>query len=214
MRVFSFFLCAVALLAAPLVQADDSAALQRFYQEVDSLSAHFEQQQLAEDGAVLRESSGIFLLSRPGKFRWEYDQPYRQIIVSDGDVLKFYDVGLAQVTIRAASGTLSSTPALLLTGSVDLQQAFVVEEAGRRDGLAWLRLTPRSEHSDFKEIRLGLDAGLPAAMELDDQLGQTTHIRFFDIEVNPFLPAARFELVVPDGVTVVDAREQDTQQLR
>src|SRR5699024_11239873 len=76
----------------------------------------------------------------------------------------------------------------------------------RRDGLAWLRLTPRSEHSDFKEIRLGLDAGLPAAMELDDQLGQTTHIRFFDIEVNPSLPAARFELVVPDGVTVVDAR--------
>lgn len=211
MRAFRNLLAAAVVLFAAGVQADGIDALTRFYQRVDSLSAHFVQTLRAADGTVLRRSSGLFLLSRPGRFRWEYRQPYRQIMVSDGQVFKFYDVGLAQVTIREVADTLRATPALLLTGGTALREAFAVRPAGSHDGLTWLQLTPRSPTSDFKEIRLGLRNGLPVVMELDDKLGQTTRIRFSDIKVNPDLKASRFDIDVPEGVTVVDARKRHVQ---
>lgn len=206
LRSLTFVFVALFAMAA---HADGIDALTHFYENVDSLSAHFEQTQKAEDGTVMRQSSGLFLLSRPGKFRWEYKQPYQQIMVSDGKVFQFYDVGLAQVTIRQVTDTLQATPALLLTGGIALQKAFTVHDAGNHDGLTWLRMQPRSQDSDFKSIRIGLSDGLPRAMELDDRLGQTTYIKFSDIKVNPQLAASRFDLDIPDGVTVVDGRNQN-----
>lgn len=211
MRPLRNLALAVITLFAVAAHADGVDALTRFYNEVDSLSAHFVQTQYAADGVVMRHSSGLFLLSRPGQFRWEYKKPYQQIMVSDGKLFKFYDVGLAQVTIRPVTKTLRATPALLLTGGLGLQEAFNVRSGGEHDGLTWLILTPRSPHSDFKEIRLGLQDGLPIAMQLDDRLGQTTHIRFSDIEVNPDLDASRFDIDVPGGVTVVDTRKANAQ---
>lgn len=204
-RNLMFVFVALFALAA---HADGIDALTHFYDNVDSLSAHFEQTQKAEDGAVLRQSSGLFLLSRPGQFRWEYKNPYQQIMVSDGEEFQFYDVDLAQVTIRQVTDTLQATPALLLTGGIALQKAFAVHDAGNHDGLVWLRMEPRSQDSDFEAIRIGLSDGLPRAMELDDRLGQTTYIKFSDIKVNPQLDPARFDLDIPDGVTVVDGRNQ------
>lgn len=200
-------LAALVLFGVASAHAAGADALTRFYQEVDTLSAHFEQTQRAADGTIMRQSSGLFLLSRPGRFRWEYKEPYQQIMVSNGQLFQFYDVGLAQVTIRPVTDTLRATPAQLLTGGIALEEAFEVHSGGNHDGLAWLRLVPRADTSDFEEIRLGLRDGLPIVMELDDRLGQTTHIRFSDIQVNPPLDASRFELDVPDGVTVVDARD-------
>lgn len=214
MRIFCLTLLFVLGLAAAAAHADDVDALTRFYQEVESLSAHFEQVQLAADGTVLRRSSGVFLLSRPAKFRWEYTEPYHQIIVSNGRMLKFYDVGLSQVTIRPVARALRATPALLLTGGTALQEAFIVRSAGRHDGLTWLSLTPRAKHSDFKEIRLGLRDGLPVVMVLKDKLGQTTRIRFSDIKVNPDLEPSRFDIEIPEGVTVVDTRRRGGQGMQ
>jgi len=214
MRVLRFLLLAVVALAATAAQADDVGALTHFYQQVESLSAHFSQEEKAEDGAVLRQSSGVFLLSRPGKFRWAYKKPYQQIIVSNGQVLKFYDVGLAQVTIQPVAQTLQATPAQLLTGGVGLQEAFKVQSQGEQDGLTWLQLTPRSQQSDFKSIQLGVHDGIPAVMVLADKLGQTTHIEFSDIKVNPSLDADDFDIDVPDDVTVVDTRKQGAEDRR
>lgn len=208
MRVLCFLLLALGALTIATAQADDIDALNHFYQQVKSLSAHFDQTEKAEDGAVLRQSSGVFLLSRPSKFRWAYKKPYKQIIVSDGQVLKFYDVGLAQVTIQPVAETLRATPAQLLTGGVALQEAFKVHSGGEHDGLTLLQLTPRSQQSDFKSIQLGVRDGIPVSMVLADKLGQTTDIQFSDIKVNPSLSAAKFDIDIPDGVTVVDTRRQ------
>lgn len=208
MRTLRTLTLALLALFAMAAHADGINALTRFYKNVDSLSAHFQQTQKAADGAVLRKSSGLFLLSRPGHFRWEYKEPYQQIMVSDGQLFQFYDVGLAQVTRRPVTNTLRATPALLLTGGIALEKAFDVHAAGNHDGLTWLRLVPRSQGSDFKEIRLGLSDGLPHAMELEDRLGQTTYIRFTGIKVNPDIDPSRFDIDIPDNVTVVDTRKQ------
>lgn len=195
------------LLAAVLSAAhagDD--ALAAFYREVDSLSAEFEQVQVDENGEVLQSASGVFLLERPDKFRWEYREPYRQVIVSDGRDFRLYDVDLAQVTVRDIGATLRATPASLLAGGADLDQAFTVEPMpAADDGLAWVRLTPRADDGDFREIRMGLKDDRPVRLELDDQLGQTTRIRFHAVRVNRDIDDGRFRLKLPDDVEVVNA---------
>lgn len=201
----------VLLCAAVTAQADGVGDLEAFYNNVDSLSAQFEQEQKDDGGQTLQQASGTFLLSRPDRFRWEYTAPYQQVIVSDGETFRFYDVDLAQVTIRSIDATLQATPALLLTGGAALEDAFNIASAGQRDGMSWVRLTPRADDTDFQEVRLGLKDQVPSVMELDDNLGQTTHIRFTDIELNPKLDEARFTLDIPDDVEVVDGRGMNGQ---
>lgn len=201
----------ILLCAALSAHADGVGDLEAFYNNVDSLSAQFEQEQKDDSGQTLQQASGTFLLSRPDRFRWEYTAPYKQVIVSDGETFRFYDVDLAQVTIRSIDATLQATPALLLTGGAALEDAFNIASAGQRDGMSWVRLTPRADDTDFQEVRLGLKNQVPSVMELDDNLGQTTHIRFTDIELNPKLDASRFTLDIPDDVEVVDGRGMNGQ---
>ncbi|MBO9468914.1 outer membrane lipoprotein chaperone LolA [Endozoicomonas sp. G2_2] len=202
-RIFAAFVLSCVAMGA---QADGVGDLESFYNNVDSLSAEFEQVQQDDQGNRLQEASGTFDLSRPDSFRWEYTAPYKQVIVSDGEVFRFYDVDLAQVTIRSIDATLRATPALLLTGGAALEDAFNIASAGQRDGMSWVRLTPRADDTDFQEVRLGLKDQVPSVMELDDNLGQTTRIRFTDVELNPSLEDARFTLDIPDDVEVVDGR--------
>lgn len=201
------------LLAGLLLALGSSAAhaqrdaLEAFYAEVDTLRADFEQVQVDENGEVVQSTSGVFLLERPDKFRWEYREPYRQVIVGDGRALRFYDVDLAQVTVRDIGDTLRATPAQLLAGGTGLDEAFEVESfAGADDGLAWIRLIPRTDDSDFREIRIGLKDNRPVRLELDDQLGQTTRIDFDALRVNRGIDDRRFRLELPDDVEVVDSR--------
>ncbi|MDN5939581.1 MAG: outer-membrane lipoprotein carrier protein LolA, partial [Salinisphaera sp.] len=124
-------------------------------------------------------------------------KPYQQIIISDGDTFRFYDVGLSQVTIRPVTNGLRATPAQLLAGGTALDQAFEVSPGGRHDGLAWVQLVPSGKYSDFKEIRIGLDGSTPTVMELDDKLGGTTRIQFTDIKTNTKIDPQQFTLEIP-----------------
>jgi len=205
--LLSVLAAALTALALPAVAAGSGVdALSGFYERVDSFQAHFKQSQVDEDGEILQTSSGNFLLSRPARFRWEYLKPYEQIIASNGKVFRFYDVDLAQVTVRDIDDSLRATPALLLSGGAALEDEFSISAAGQREGLVWVRLVPRDQEGDFKEIRMGFDGDSPVRMELDDNLGQSTQIQFSDVEVNAKIPASRFELNIPDGVEIVDGR--------
>ncbi len=63
-------------------------------------------------------------LKRPNKFRWDYNKPYEQQIISDGKQVWLYDTELAQVTVRELSKALGSSPAALLAGDDTLDKSF------------------------------------------------------------------------------------------
>lgn len=202
---FCIFALPLAALCLPAA-AGESDALTAFYAEVDSLRAEFRQVQVDEEGREVQSAEGIFLLDRPDRFRWEYVEPYRQIIVSDGGTFRFYDVDLAQVTVRDVDDSLRATPAQLLAGGAGLEESFAVRAmpAGD-DDLERVRMIPRADDSDFREIRITLEDDRPVRLELDDQLGQTTRIDFSDIRVNREIDGDRFRLDLPEGVDVVEA---------
>ncbi|MDY6941744.1 MAG: outer membrane lipoprotein chaperone LolA [Pseudomonadota bacterium] len=194
------FVMAVAMMPASLASASE---LQRFYDEVSTLQARFIQRVEDERGRVIEITEGQLWLRRPNLFRWSYDGPNPQIIVSNGRNIQLYDVDLSQVTVRPLDDALSGTPALLLAGGADLEQHFSVTSTGRHDDLDWFELTPRNTETDFRLVRLGLREGRILQMELIDQFGQVTRIRFTAIKVNVDVPASRFELDLPPDVDVV-----------
>lgn len=192
-----------ALLLPQAATAGGIESLNRFYRQVDTLECDFYQVQLDDSGAVLQKAAGRFALARPDKFRWAYQEPYEQYIISDGERIWFHDVDLEQVTVRPVDQTLQGAPALLLSGGPELTQEFEIGEEGRTDGMDWLRLTPKSEGGDFAEVRMGLAGGKPRVMELHDALGQTTRIEFSEIRSNVPLDSSLFTFTPPEGVEVV-----------
>jgi outer membrane lipoprotein carrier protein len=178
--------------------------LQAFIAQTQSARASFTQQVLDKNGNVVQSASGKLSFSRPGKFRWEYQKPYEQLIVGDGKKLWVYDTELAQVTVKKLEGALGSSPAALLAGSNDIEQYYNLNAKGVSRGLDWLEAYPKESDSMFQKVRMGFKGNTLDTMELYDQLGQITVIRFSHIERNPKLPADTFAFTPPAGVDVIE----------
>ncbi|MBM4182576.1 MAG: outer membrane lipoprotein chaperone LolA [Betaproteobacteria bacterium] len=203
-------------LPAPQAMADAQERLESFIQGTKSLKARFTQTvsdktgftQTVSDktGRKTQEATGNLFFSRPGKFRWVYQKPYAQLIVGDGSKLWIYDEDLGQVTVRALDQALGDSPAALLAGDNDIAKLFNLKETGVKDGLDWLEATPKSKESGFESVRLGFRGKDIQAMELKDNFGQTTLLRFSNLERNPTLGGSLFRFTPPKGVDILGER--------
>ena len=189
----------------PSLALADSAIdkLNAFVLEVDQLEATFQQTVIDTDGQVVEEATGQFLLSRPGKFRWDYDTPFPQQIVADGERIWFYDVDLEQITVKLQDEALSETPAGLLSGNTLPEAEYTIRELESEDELQWVRLMPKEEDANYQTVALGFDNNGIREMLMVDSFDQRTRLVFSDIKINPDLPASRFQFAVPAGVDVV-----------
>ena len=140
---------------------------------------------------------------RPGKFRWEYDKPYEQTIVGDGAKLWIYDKDLNQVTVRKLDAALGSSPAALLAGSNEIEKAYDITIWVRRTVWIGCEAIPKSKDTTFERIKLGFGRGGLEAMELRDQFGQSTVIKFASVERNPRISPDVFRFTPPKGADVI-----------
>ncbi|NOY66767.1 MAG: outer membrane lipoprotein chaperone LolA [Gammaproteobacteria bacterium] len=180
-------------------------ALEQFHQKVTSLQGEFVQVLLDADANKVQESSGLVWIKRPGLFRWEYNKPYPQIIVADGNRIWIYDPELEQVTVRKEEDAIGSAPALVLSGRHPLNKDFNIKELNRNDGYAWVSLTPKKEDADFSEIAVAFKGKVISVLELKDKLGQRTKIIFKGLKINALTDESRFKFVIPPGTDVIGA---------
>ena len=196
--------CVLAGTAPAQGQGDAVARVEAYLASVNTLTANFSQVVRNRDGQVVDRASGTLSLSRPDRFRWDYEKPYQQTIVADGKQLWLYDSDLEQVTVRALEQGLGSTPAMLLSGSGRVGDAFAPVAVQPQGDWTWCRLAPRQEGSDFEQVSLAFDRrGELAAMELSDKLGQATVIEFGALRRNPALDARLFKFEPPPGADVI-----------
>jgi outer membrane lipoprotein carrier protein len=182
---------------------DMPPVLSDFLDGLQTLSARFEQSVGLEGHESDQVSQGTLQILRPGRFRWDYESPTRQLVLSDGSRLWLYDPDLEQVTVRDLDETLSSTPAMLLGGEGALTDHFQAGASYDEDGVTWIELVPIAKDSDFTGLRVGFCAQVLCAMELLDKLGQYTRIRFSDVQTGVAVDPAVFSFEVPDGVDVI-----------
>jgi outer membrane lipoprotein carrier protein len=202
---FAALIAAVALATAGTASANALDQFKTFVASTKSAKGEFTQTQVRQSktGKPAPTSSGTFVFSRPGKFIWTYQKPYEQLLQADGETLYLYDKDLNQVTTKKLGGALGSSPAAILFGSNDLEKNFTLADAGARDGLEWLNATPKAKDTTFEQIGIGLKDGVPQAMELKDNFGQTTVLRFTSFQRNPPLGAQQFRFEPPKGAEVV-----------
>ncbi|WP_297807679.1 outer membrane lipoprotein chaperone LolA [uncultured Methylophaga sp.] len=182
--------------------------LNQFVAQVQTFSAHFEQTVIDTDGNVLEQAEGEFQLARPGKFRWDYAQPYPQQIVADGEQIWFYDVDLEQVTVKPQQQALAETPASLLSGQSVPADQYHIQNLPSDDGLTWVELSPKDSEASFQAVTLAFDGDALSQMIMRDSFDQRTRLTFTQVEENPEFARDTFSFTPPEGVDVVGEEQQ------
>ncbi|PZN31913.1 MAG: outer membrane lipoprotein carrier protein LolA [Proteobacteria bacterium] len=195
--------------AAPSEVAEGYQRVERFLRGLEGLEADFHQVLHDRAGQTADESSGTLAIRRPNRFRWDYRDPYEQVIVADGARVWLYDADLEQVTVRKLDESLSATPAMLLSGEGNLSDNFTVVETSREAGVEWVRMEPKRADTDFRWVRLGFQGEELRYMQLADKLGQTTTLEFSNFQRNPVIDPARFTFTVPPGADVIGEPRAD-----
>ena len=175
-----------------------------FNSATKTATARFDQEVYDRSGKVVERASGTFAFQRPGKFRWTYDKPHRQVLVGDGQKLWIHDPDLNQVTVKRIDQAISSTPAALLAGKDDITKLFTLRDGGTAEGLSWVEASPKAQDTGFERVRLGLKGKTLAAMELHDQLGGRTMLRFAEMKANAPVAPASFTFAPPKGADVLE----------
>jgi outer membrane lipoprotein carrier protein len=177
--------------------------LQRHYRETRSFSAKFFEE-IAAVGAPKRTRTGTVYFLKPGRMRWEFDEPSKELIISDGAQLYNYDPELNQVVEAPLTQALRSPGATeFLLGAGDVARDFnasLLDGAG--NGLTNLKLVPKREGNT---VELGLDPNNydVQTIRVIDQLGNVTSLKFTNIVNNTPVSDSLFKFAVPPGADIV-----------
>ncbi len=169
----------------------------------DVFHARFVQSVYSESGALQRESTGDVTLAPPSRFRWTYETPFPQLIVSDGEEIFIYDQDLQQVTIYDSNEALRSSPTLIFRDPEALDRSFAMLPLASEDDMDWVELTPRDVDADFDVIFVALDPIGIRVLEFRDKLGQATQIRFDRVETTRSVSDAVFAFEIPEEADVI-----------
>lgn len=205
MKMIKRSLSAVVLLCATSMAWANSASdqLRSFVNDVQAATGSFSQHTVDSNGTARAGQEGVFAFQRQGKFRWETQKPYEQLVLSDGKFVYQYDADLMQVTQRGVDEAVGASPAAILFGSGRLDDAFALSEMPDRDGMQWLQAVPKNADAGFAHVNIGFQNTQPVRIELLDSFGQTTHIELRQLQPQSAVDPSLFVLDVPEGVDVV-----------
>jgi len=191
----------LAMFACPTIaQPDARTLLDDFARGLDSLSAEFTQVTIDAGGEVVEESRGRMYFQAPDLIRWDYLEPFPQMIVADGEQLWHYDESLEQVTVRPQPAP-GDSPVLVLTRPELLERFYRILPSERPDQL---RFKPLAEQAEIEMARLTFRDGQPATLDLFDPFGQSTRLTLTKLRRNPAIEPDMFEFEVPEGADVLE----------
>ncbi len=174
-----------------------------YFKNIQSAQADFHQVVTDKQGHKTQDVTGTMRLQKPNKFRWDYNKPFVQEIVGDGDKIWLFDPELNQVTVRSFSKAAGSTPAALIAGGKDIERQFNIKDTSRKGSLEWVLAIPKVADTGFERLFLGFDGDALVEMELQDSFGNRTAIVFSNIQRNLKLPSDLFKFVPPRDADVL-----------
>jgi outer membrane lipoprotein carrier protein len=210
MMVSTFAACLTGLAAEPTAP-ELAEALQKKYDGVKAFTADFVH---TYRGGVLNRQltqSGRLMVKKPGKMRWEYTAPEKNLFVSDGVKIYSYVPADKQVIVSdMPPSDTATTPALFLAGKGNLSRDFTPSltdlPAGAVPGSQALKLVPKTPQTDYDWLVVVVDPatlGLRGLMYGDPQGGTSTFF-FTNLKENAVLADTSFEFRPPRGVDIVN----------
>ena len=184
-------------------ESDAQVRLNDFFTKVTTMQANFVQEIRDEKGKSRQKSRGMMYLQRPGRFRWEYTNPDKHLIVADGGSVWIYDEDLDQVTVKSMQKTLASAPVGLLLNKQPVNQQFQVTPMQSTGNLDWFHLIPHKKDSDFTSMDIAIDQKGIQQMVLQDKFGQETIIHMNAVKIDPKINAQKFRFKPPAGADII-----------
>jgi outer membrane lipoprotein carrier protein len=201
--------------AAAQAQSIDEVVqgLEAAYGRMVDLRAEFSQSSFNKSLNQTIPARGVVSVKRGGKLRWEYSEPTKQEIVSDGKTLWVYTPTLNQVNVGPAPEALAGPAGSFLAGLGRVREHFDVRflnpvNPRDGDGNVVVDLTPKHPLPTLSRLILALD---PKQWELRkavvyDQFENAVTMRFSNLTVNGGLSDKLFTFVPPPGVATVPLR--------
>jgi outer membrane lipoprotein carrier protein len=176
------------------------------YNQLHSLKSGFTESY--EGMGIRRTESGMLLLLKPGRMKWEYSEPAGKLFLLDGKFAWFYSLGDSQVQ-RISAKELDDlrSPLRFLLGHTQLERELnnltLAPAAGGR-----FTLTGQPKGQEKRVARLALTVtadGTITGIEIEEPDGALTRFTFTGEQPNAPVPAEAFRFKAPAGVPVVDA---------
>jgi outer membrane lipoprotein carrier protein len=183
--------------------SDSLAEFRSFTRDLNSLAGTFSQEVRDKNGRVSRSSSGTFTIARPGKFRFLYEKPYKQTIVSDGVTVWLHDEDLNQVTIRKIGDALSEQPLSLLLDPQGAEKVFDVKSAPSQGSIRYVTATAKKNDAPVNELAVAMVDGQPTELVWRDNLQNVNTLRFRALNRNSKLENAQFQFTPPKGADIL-----------
>ena len=208
-----FFLASTGLLlrAQPDIHAIADKVDQR-YNHMQTLEAQFAE---SYSGAGLtRKESGTLLLKKPGRMRWDYEEPRPKMFLTDGATAWFYVPGEKQVR-RTPVKQIEDlrSPLRYLLGKTKLEKEFVglaiaTDVKPLNAGDIVLRGVPKGMEERVSQTLLEVSPdGMITRIVVEEMDGSVTEFRFLQQKENVQIADARFKFTPPAGVEVVQGTE-------
>lgn len=208
-------LSVLALLATPLAAQDLHALASRVDQHYDRMRSMEAQFTETYTGAGMsRTESGTLLLKKPGRMRWDYDQPRPKLFLTDGQTAWFYVPGEHQAR-RTPVKQLDDlrSPLRYLLGKTKLEKeldglSLAPDQKPVVAGDVVLRGVPKGMRDRVEQTLLEVSPdGLIVRIVVQELDGSTTEFRFLQQKENVEIADAQFHFVPPPGVEVVAGTE-------
>lgn len=186
-----------------MAATQDAAVLaQNKLNAIRSMSASFHEV-VRTKSKIISKSSGTMALSRPGKFRWDTQQPVAQSVIADGKKLWIYDVDLEQVTVKSQQKGVGGTPGLFLSGYNDrLTHDFSVtlKQTANKQRFT---LIAKTHQGNFNRVDLTFSGDMLTDIDFFDALSQRTAVHLTKIKMNAPLSTSLFAFKLPKGIDII-----------
>lgn len=198
--------------AAQNGSANQTAAekLQARLADLQSLQGTFTQE-IFEDGFLLQELQGDFVLERPARLRWVTAEPEASVMIADGETLWYYNPFIEQVTLFNQTDAMQSNPLLLLLENDQRNwEAFAVTLTTKAEAQTWT-IKDEQDPSGGSVLELVFEHGAAdgfglTMLRLKDTHGQESVFQLSNIRFNQAIANQAFELELPVGTDIDDQR--------
>lgn len=197
------------------------------YRSAKTLQATFLERYL-EDGHVVRVEAGTAYFHRPGKMRWEYESPEKNLFLVDGKTAWFYvPVDHTVTRVPAKESADWRTPLSLLAGETKVSRVCAEVQLaptekpespdnsvlrclirGARPGPPGQNsapiVPPSEETADAVLFEIVRNSGDLVRVVVRDRGGVQVEFHFGNWVTNPNLADSFFQFTVPSGVAIVN----------
>jgi len=200
--------CTTSVLAQTDVHAIAEKVDQR-YNHMQTLQAQFAE--TYSGAGMTRKESGTLELKKPGRMRWDYEQPRPKMFVTDGSIAWFYVPGEKQAR-RAPVKQIEDlrSPLRYLLGKSRLEKEFMglaiaADAQPVNAGDIVLRGVPKAMKDQVSEVVLEVSpAHQIHRIVLHGADSTVTDFRFSQIEENVPVQDTLFRFIPPPGVEILE----------